>query len=159
MTDSISILSNRPQNQGDQREASFGLIPIAQPDGLPQFLLIQHQAGHWGFPKGHAEAGETALQSACREFEEETGIRDYQVSDHPPLIETYQLVKAQKTIEKTVTYFVAWVQSMQVTPQEAEIRDYRWLPYEAALGQLGFEQSQQILSQVYRAIQRLGEQR
>lgn len=139
---------NRPDQT--RRETSFGLVPMARPDGGPQFLLIQHRAGHWGFPKGHAEMGETPLQTACREFEEETGIQDYQVIDQPPLTETYQIVKPKQLITKTVTYFVALVQSMQVTPQATEILDYRWLPYAAALDQLGFEQSRQILSQVYR---------
>ena len=133
-------------------EQSFGLVPIAPQAGDNLFLLIQHRAGHWGFPKGHAEAGETPLQAACREFEEETGIRDYQVHDSPPFVEVYRLVKPKQTVEKTVTYFVAWVQSMQVIPQEAEIRAYRWLPYEAALAQITFEQSRQLLTQVVQAL-------
>ncbi len=140
-------------NGQNQLEASFGLVPIADQAGVLQFLLIQHRAGHWGFPKGHAEPGETPLQTACREFEEETGIRDYQVSDHPPLLEVYRFVKKQKNIEKTVTYFIAWVQSMQVTPQAAEIRSYLWLPYEAALAQLNFPQSQQVLRQVQQTLE------
>jgi bis(5'-nucleosidyl)-tetraphosphatase len=148
-------------NQHDSQnhvEASFGLIPVARCGDVHQFLLIQHQAGHWGFPKGHAEPGETPLEAACREFEEETGIRDYQVSESPSLVEVYRFVKAQKnktqkTIEKTVTYFVAWVQSMQVMPQEKEIQGYLWLPYEAALTQISFEQSQQLLIEANRVIQ------
>jgi bis(5'-nucleosidyl)-tetraphosphatase len=144
----------------NQTEASFGLIPVARRDDVNQFLLIQHQAGHWGFPKGHAEPGETPLETACREFEEETGIRDYEVNESLPLVEVYRFVKAQKnktqkTIEKTVTYFVAWVQSMQVRPQEKEIQDYLWLPYEAALAQISFEQSQQLLVEANRVIQDL----
>ena len=131
---------------------------MARCSGVHQFLLIQHQAGHWGFPKGHAEPGEAPLETACREFEEETGIRDYQVSESLPLVEVYRFVKAQKnktqkTIEKTVTYFVAWVQSMQVRPQEKEIQGYLWLPYEAALTQISFEQSQKLLIEANRVIQ------
>ena len=37
------------------------------------FLLIQHQAGHWAFPKGHANPGESPAETARREFAEETG--------------------------------------------------------------------------------------
>lgn len=44
-----------------------------------QVLLIQRKnppnAGWWGFPGGHVEMGETALQAAQRELHEETGVQ------------------------------------------------------------------------------------
>ena len=71
-------------------DQAFGLIPVLINNNHYQFLLIQHQGGHWGFPKGHAEAGESPVQSACREFEEETGITQYEVNEGVSLIEQYQ---------------------------------------------------------------------
>lgn len=44
-------------------------------DGLGRVLLIRHASGDWVFPKGHVEAGETELQAALREVEEEAGVR------------------------------------------------------------------------------------
>lgn len=38
-----------------------------------QFLLMRH-ADRWDLPKGHMESGESELDCAFREFEEETGI-------------------------------------------------------------------------------------
>ena len=31
--------------------------------------------GHWDFPKGHVDKGETEIETATRELEEETGIK------------------------------------------------------------------------------------
>src|SRR5579864_1675976 len=39
------------------------------------FLVLHYPAGHWDFPKGAVEKGETQEQAAKREIFEETGIR------------------------------------------------------------------------------------
>jgi 8-oxo-dGTP pyrophosphatase MutT (NUDIX family) len=41
----------------------------------PEFLLIRHAAGHWDFPKGHVEPGESVASAMRRETLEETGLR------------------------------------------------------------------------------------
>lgn len=138
-----------------RKDTSFGIVPIAhRPDGN-LFLLVQHNAGHWSFPKGHAEPGESAQATACREFEEETGIQGYEVLD-TTFVEQYQFTKAGKLLEKTVTYFPAFVQSEVVNYQQEEIKDYAWLNYEAALAKLTFVQSQQVLMQVQTYLQEIG---
>ena len=64
----------------------MSLIPPARPVlgaiavvyHLGQVILIQRKtepnAGWWGFPGGHVELGETAMQAATRELFEETGV-------------------------------------------------------------------------------------
>lgn len=47
--------------------------------GRDHVILVQRgkapNAGWWGFPGGHVELGETALEAATRELLEETGVR------------------------------------------------------------------------------------
>lgn len=135
------------------KDLSFGIVPLLQQNGERLFLLVQHRAGHWSFPKGHAEVGETPLQAACREFEEETGITNYQLLDAPAFTETYSLVKKQQPIEKTVTYFLATAQSAEVNFQADEIQAYAWLPLSGALARITYPQSQQLLQEIHEYFQ------
>ena len=56
-------------------EESFGVVPVQKTENDWEVFLIQHIKGrYWGFPKGHAEAGETPIESAVRELKEETNL-------------------------------------------------------------------------------------
>ena len=58
-----------------QHEKSCGAIVYRKFHGNIELLLIKNQnGGHWSFPKGHVEEGETEEQTAVREIMEETGI-------------------------------------------------------------------------------------
>jgi 8-oxo-dGTP pyrophosphatase MutT (NUDIX family) len=139
------------------KDEAFGIVPIfIQKTGElseMQFLLIRHWAGHWGFPKGHAEPGETAIATAYRELEEETGIQSCKVLDDPSFIEQYSFTKDTQLVEKTVTYFVGTVQSKAVTCQEQEIQAYTWVNFDTALETITFEQAKRILQRVHDYLQ------
>ncbi len=129
-------------------DQAFGIVPILRQEDGDRVLLIQHWAGHWGFPKGHADPGETAIDTARREFEEETGIVAYTVLDDVSFVEQYSFVQDQVTIDKTVTYFPAFVTSDNVVCQEKEIKSYAWLTFDQAQERITFKQAKHILSQV-----------
>lgn len=138
---------NVDYNDDVLKDEAFGIVPIDRRTNGDYFLLIQHHAGHWGFPKGHAEAEESPEVAACREFEEETGIQDYALLPGS-FTEQYRFVDSGRSIEKTVVYFPALVRSNTVICQAKEIRDFAWLTYEAALEKLTFAQSKQLLAEV-----------
>lgn len=54
----------------------LGAIAVVCRDG--EVILVQRgkapRQGMWGFPGGHVELGETALDAAVRELREETGV-------------------------------------------------------------------------------------
>lgn len=129
------------------KDEAFGIVPMLQ-DAQPKFLLIQHHAGHWGFPKGHADAGETPLQSAQREFTEETGIANYVLLEGVEFSEQYSFHRDGQRFDKTVVYFLAIVPSPDVSFQAEEIQNYAWLPFEAAIARLTFDGAKRVLAEV-----------
>ena len=58
-------------------EVSAGVVIFRRGEnGALEFLLLRYLHGHWDFPKGHIEEGETSALAARREAEEETGLSD-----------------------------------------------------------------------------------
>jgi bis(5'-nucleosidyl)-tetraphosphatase len=107
---------------------SFGIVPIYKKENELFFLLVQHKhAQHWSFPKGRPENDETPEESATREFHEETGIKTVDVVPSPTFVEHYDFHTPEGThIQKTVTYFLGFVDTMDVSIQEEEIRGAVW---------------------------------
>lgn len=132
-----------------KQDVSFGVIPMRGVGGRREFLLVQHHAGHWGFPKGHAEAGEKAIEAATRELSEETGLADVAVAGKPRFSERYVFTKRSgKVVEKTVTYFLGTVRSGDVDVQVEEIRDFLWAGAADTRQRLSFDEGRALFDQV-----------
>ena len=78
-------------------------------------LVIQQVKGHWGFPKGHVEDGETEVETAIREIKEETNL-DVEIDETHRYIETY---RPKEDVEKDVVFFVAKKIGGEIKVQEA----------------------------------------
>ena len=135
------------------QDTAYGLIPVwinPQTSGR-SYLLILHQKGHWAFPKGHGEAGETELETATREVREETGLTDLDIRPDWRFEEYYQFTSPKgKAISKQVVYFLAIVANSPSTPppiqvQWAEVANFRWCTYGEALDLITFPANKQVL--------------
>lgn len=138
---------------GVKKDFSFGIVPFRLRQGHREYLLIQHLAGHWAFPKGHAEKGETPLESALREFREETGLAAVEVRAEPSLQERYVTVKKGVELDKTVTYFLGEVLGdPRVAVQAEEVRDHAWLPAAEAAGRITHPGCRGVLAEAERLL-------
>ena len=123
-------------------EKSCGAIVL---DG-GKILVIQQAEGHWGFPKGHVEAGETEVQTAIREIKEETNY-GVEVNENFRYVETYS---PKEGVEKDVVFFVAKKVAGDMRPQEEEVQNILWLTYEETLERLTYENSKEILKKAWK---------
>ena len=125
---------------------SFGVIPWRTAEHGREFLLIQHNAGHWAFPKGHPEEGESPLESARRELAEETGLTDVSIAEEPHFEERYVFdMPGRGNTLKTVRYYLGEVHSGTVVLQEEEVQAFAWGSAELTRARITFDEGKRLL--------------
>ncbi|MBQ7757192.1 MAG: NUDIX domain-containing protein [Oscillospiraceae bacterium] len=124
-------------------EKSCGALVYRKYHGNTEILLIKHiNSGHWSFPKGHVEEGETEIETAMREIKEETGI-DVIIDQSFREIVTYS---PRRDTHKEVVYFIAKAKNTDYTPQEDEIADIKWVEISRAGSVLAYENDKSIVN-------------
>ena len=125
-----------------KHEKSCGAICYTAQGGAPRVLVICHRyGGHWAFPKGHVEAGETEEQTAMREVREETGAEVRIVPGYRE-VTTYSPAKG---VMKDVVLFVAEITGGKLHAQPEEVRTVELLPLEEAQRRLTYPADKELL--------------
>ena len=106
-----------------------------------QFLLAQHGAGHWSFPKGHVEKGENEKQTALREIREETGL-DVDLDTRFREVVTYY---PMPEVIKDVVFFLARPSGGVEHAQEEEIAALGWFTFREARPLVTFASDEDVL--------------
>ena len=132
-----------------KKEKSCGALVVRRGQTECEILLIKHRGGHWAFPKGHVEAGETEEQTALREVEEETGLR---VKLDTGYREMVTFSPAPKVL-KDVVYFAATVIDGVETPQLSEVSDVLWVPFSKAERYITFENDRHLFRSMQQYLQ------
>lgn len=125
------------------KQHSAGIITYIKKDFEFFYLILHYTSGHWDFPKGKLEAGETPQEAALRELTEETGLTAKIIFGFEESLD-YIFKERGKLIEKTVTFFVGQTNKETVTLSREHI-GYLWLPYEQAYKKLTYKNAQEIL--------------
>ena len=114
-----------------KKEKSCGTIVIKD----NKVLIIKHNKGHYGFPKGHMEKGENEIETAIRETKEETNI-DVIVDENKRYEVNYI---TSDNIDKTVVFFLAIPKNSNIIPQENEISEVLWIGIDKATDYLQYQ--------------------
>lgn len=119
------------------QEKSCGVIVFYN----DKVLLIKHNLGHIGFPKGHVEGMETEEETAIREVKEETNC---DVEIIPGFRETITY-SPKKNITKDVIFFIGKPLNKELSPQLAEVQKADFVNYKEALNLLTYQDEKDLL--------------
>ena len=130
------------------RVSQAGAIVFRTDGGSVRILLVRSRKspGVWVFPKGHLEAGESHMDAALREAEEEAGILGTVVG----LVgRTLKFQSGDESV--AVRYYLVHLTADAASP---EGREKAWLSPDEALERLGFQNARDLLRDALREIER-----
>jgi len=122
-------------------EKSCGAVIWREAEGQRQYLLAKHNGGHWSFPKGHVERGESEEETARREILEETGLAARVDTSFRQVVTYYP----RPGVIKDVVFFLATPTGGKEHAQETEIAQLAWLPFQKTRERITFAADEEIL--------------
>ena len=128
------------------REKSCGALVYRKKQDRLELLLIRHKnGGHWSFPKGHVETGETEPQTALREIKEETGLDVGLCEGFRQSVEYFP----KPHVKKQVVYFLASPDGDDTVRRE-EISEYKWCLLDEADTMVTFKNDKHLINEARR---------
>jgi dATP pyrophosphohydrolase len=135
---------------------SVQVVVFAQRDGSRCYLLLKRVAefgGHWQAVTGSLESGESHVQAALREVEEETGIPAKEEDLIPlGLTNTFEIAPSRRyryapgvTVNEEVC-FALRVDTLGVRLDALEHDDFVWVDYETAMTMLHWESNTRAIT-------------
>lgn len=129
---------SRPRADGGEVWAAGGVV-VRRDAGATQVALVHRPLrDDWTFPKGHVESGESALDAALREVEEETALRCRAVRSLGRV--GYRDHRGE---DKVVDYWLMEVEAGAFVPN-SEVDALVWVDVDEVEGELSYEADREL---------------
>lgn len=147
----VVLFGHQPIDEDEVgNEGGFGQGPVRT------YLLLRHPQGHWDFPKGHVEPGESPRETAGRELSEETGLDPARLVWVEGFQETvvYSYTPPEgDSRSKKVHYLAARTdEGFHRVRLSSEHIQWAWLAFPEALARLTFASSRKVLRSLARKL-------
>ena len=148
-------MPSRPQRPSGARmrrveETSAGGLVVDRAAGQVVGALIGRldRRGRllWSLPKGHLEDGETAVDAAVREVEEETGIRGEPVGELGSI--DFWFVAEGRRVHKTVHHYLLTACGGELSDADVEVTEVAWVPLAEIPSRLAYPGERRLLDKV-----------
>lgn len=141
-----------PRRWPVRRAESFGGVVVRPTtDGHEVILIRTHNLKGedvWTLPKGTADDGETAEETAVREVLEETGIRAEIIGPLEDITYWFVSAKDRARFRKTVHYFLMRAVDGDTSLHDAEVEEVRFVPVPDAPRQVTYPSDRKVLKQL-----------
>ncbi len=135
-------------------EVAAGAVLVTR--GRPAEILLIHEESEdrWCFPKGHIEPGESALEAARREVEEETGLTEFSLGEEVATI-SYRFYQARRdrSVVKTSIYFLGRT-ARSVPRLEPGFDQFLWARPAEARRRVTYDQDRAVVDAATRWLRR-----
>lgn len=134
---------------------SYGIIPIFK-KGNQIFICAVHneKSNQWGLPKGTPENNETPFETAKRELEEETGIKEFEIIGGKTFSERYSFEQGDIIHNKQNIYYIAEVKEMIDKDSSIDSKDMRWTNINESNDFFKFDTIKNVLKDVSNYLQK-----
>lgn len=128
-----------------EKEISSGGVVVRRTDLGLRVLLIKDSYGHWTWPKGNIEKGETPQEAAIREIGEETALKNVRLIDRIAEMQYFYKRNKKLIFKKVHIYLFEAEGDGQIAALKSEIEDARWFSSGQALETIEYKGAKAVL--------------
>ena len=149
-----------PRIRHDHSAGGVAYRHIPETEEFEIALIATRGGTRWQLPKGSTEIGETSIETAIREVEEEVGL----VTEHQAMLKIIEYwywdtycKEVPELVHKEVDFYLLRIIGGELSDESYEVDGVAWFTVDQARDVLTFDGEKVVLELAYAALKRAGE--